>query len=77
MLIIKIRVKDLLQLFSLCWSRCFFFSCAEAWFVYHDLASIFLQVQESFVFLALLSGVHGTSTGRKNDPRITSFLGSV
>ena len=31
----------------------------------------------TFFFLALFFGVHGTSTGRKNDLRITSFLGSV
>ena len=31
----------------------------------------------TFFFLALLFGVHGTSNGRKNDPRTTSFLGSV
>ena len=79
-IMIIIRIKGLLQLCSLCWSRClFFFCCVETRFVYHDLASVFLQVQESllFFFLALLFGVHGTSTGRKNDPRITLFLGSV
>ena len=31
----------------------------------------------TFFLPGLLFGVHGTSTGRKNDPRITSFLGSV
>ena len=49
-IIIIVRVKGLLQLCSLCWSRCFFFCCVETWFVYHDLASVFLQIQESLLF---------------------------
>ena len=31
----------------------------------------------TFFFLAVFFGVHGAYTGRKNDPRIISFLGSV